>query len=212
MLFLEQIDQGLLIVHITAGVAALVAASLALLSEKGRDIHVKAGRLYFWCMLLIFITALPLSVLRSNIFLFLIAFFSFYLAFSGKRFAVNRRGTFSWIDQGAACIMLLSGLGMVILGIRYFIQDNSQFLVLIVFSLLALSLGYRDFALLRAGGVRGKERIAKHLTNMLGGTIAVITAVLVVNVQINQQWILWILPTLLITPLIIWWSNKTLRS
>ena len=43
---------------------------------------------------------------------------------------------------------------------------------------------------------------------MLAGTIAVITAVLVTNVDIEPAYILWILPTVLITPLIIRWRIK----
>ena len=46
---------------------------------------------------------------------------------------------------------------------------------------------------------------------MMGGTIAVVTAVLVVNVNIEPQWIFWILPTLLITPIIAWWNWKVMK-
>ena len=47
---------------------------------------------------------------------------------------------------------------------------------------------------------------------MMGGTIAVITAVLVVNVNIEPVWIWWVLPTALITPVISWWNVKVLRE
>ena len=45
---------------------------------------------------------------------------------------------------------------------------------------------------------------------MLAGTIAVITAVLVTNVNIEPVFILWILPTIIITPIIFWWNTKIL--
>jgi hypothetical protein len=35
--------------------------------------------------------------------------------------------------------------------------------------------------------------------------------VLVVNVDIQPSWLFWILPTLVITPLIIWWNAKVLK-
>jgi len=44
----------------------------------------------------------------------------------------------------------------------------------------------------------------------MAGTIAVITAVLVVNVNIEPIWIWWVLPTVVITPIISYWSKKTL--
>jgi hypothetical protein len=59
--------------------------------------------------------------------------------------------------------------------------------------------------------VIGKRRIAGHLTHMMGGTIPLVTAVLVVNISIEPAWIWWILPTLVISPIIFWWNIKTLR-
>jgi len=73
----------LLSTHILAGTIALFCAGLALLSEKGKKFHVLSGRIYFWCMAAIFLTAIPMSIINSNTFLFLIAIFSFYLAFAG---------------------------------------------------------------------------------------------------------------------------------
>jgi len=45
----------------------------------------------------------------------------------------------------------------------------------------------------------------------MGGTIAVVTAVLVVNPPADPEWVWWILPTVLITPVISWWNKKVLN-
>lgn len=197
-------------IHIIAGSISLAAAALAVSSAKGKTLHRNAGGIYFWGMVGIFLTAIPMAILTSNIFLFLVALFSFYLAFSGRRFAKNRTGTPHIIDWIAIAFMLTSGFSMLLLSLWYFLEDNSRYIVLVVFGLLAIVLGYRDFATFKNGNAIGKMRIARHLTNMLGGTIAVITAVLVVNVSISPTWVWWILPTVLISPVIAWWSRKTL--
>ena len=163
-------------------------------------------------MLGVFLTAIPMSILTGNIFLFLIAVFSFYLAFAGRRFAKNRTGIAERIDWIAVSLMLLSGVGMWVLAAWYFVQDNSQFITLAVFGLLALILGYADLKAYRSKTAKGKERIARHLTNMLGGTIAVVTAVLVVNVQMEPVWVPWVLPTAIMTPVIVWWNRKVLNG
>ena len=49
---------------------------------------------------------------------------------------------------------------------------------------------------------KGKE------VHIIAGTIAVITAVLVTNIYIEPVFILWILPTIVITPIIFWWNRK----
>ena len=201
----------LLFIHILAGSVALVSAALALSTEKGKKFHVLIGKAYFWSMVIIFLTALPMSIITGNVFLFLIAIFSFYLAFSGMRFAKNRAGVPTRVDLIAVNFMFLSGAGMWILAIIFVINNNSQFITLIVFGFLALFLGYGDFQTFKNQTAIGKERIAKHLTNMMGGTIAVVTAVLVVNPPSNPEWVWWILPTVLITPIIFWWNKKVLN-
>ena len=100
---------------------------------------------------------------------------------------------------------------MWVLAAWYFVQDNSQFITLAVFGLLALILGYADFKAYKSKTAKGKERIARHLTNMLGGTIAVVTAVLVVNVQMEPVWVPWVLSTAIMTPVIVWWNRKVLN-
>ena len=200
----------LLSIHVLAGTIALLCAALAVSSEKGKKFHVLSGRTYFWCMVGIFLTAIPMSIINSNTFLFLIAIFSFYLAFAGMRFAKNRKGIATTIDWIAVSLMILSGLGMWALAITYFISDNSQYITLLVFGFIALALGYGDYRSHKNKAATGKRRIAKHLTNMMAGTIAVITAVLVVNVNIEPIWIWWLLPTVVITPIISYWNNKTL--
>ena len=52
---------------------------------------------------MIFFTAIPMSIVSGNVFLFLIAIFSFYLAYAGMRFARNRTGIaniFDWVAVG----------------------------------------------------------------------------------------------------------------
>ena len=201
----------LLFLHISAGFMALAGAVLALYGKKGGKLHIASGRLYFWSMLVLFLTAIPMSVINSNVFLFLIAIFSFYLAFAGLQFGRNKSGNPGPLDWVAVLLMIASGPAMWALASLYFVNDDSQYIVLILFGFLAVFLGYSDYKSHRDKLAVGKERIARHLKNMLGGTIAVITAALVVNAPPGPEWIWWILPTLIITPLIIRWNRKALN-
>ena len=202
--------QYLLFIHILAGSISLVTAAFGVVSSKGKKAHIIAGRTYFWGMAVIFLTAIPMSIVSSNVFLFLIAIFSFYLAYAGMRFARNRTGTANFFDWVAIGLMVLSGVIMLFLATNYFMNNNSQYITLTVFGFIAISLGYADFKSYRNKSAIGKQRIARHLTNMLAGTIAVITAVLVTNIDIEPVFILWVLPTIIITPIIFWWNRKIL--
>ena len=201
----------LLPIHILAGTIALFAAAFAICSEKGKKIHITAGKTYYWGMVGIFLTALPMSIINKEISLFLVAFFSFYLAFAGRRFAQNRTGVASRIDWIAVGLMIVTGIGMWLLAIFYFIYSNSDYIVLFFFGFISIVLGYTDYKTHKHQEATGKKRIARHLSNMLAGTIAVVTAVLVVNVNMEPQWLPWILPTVILVPVISWWNWKVMK-
>jgi uncharacterized membrane protein YoaK (UPF0700 family) len=59
--------------------------------------------------------------------------------------------------------------------------------------------------------IKGNKRIAKHLSFMLGASIGTVTAFLVTNFQLQPAIILWLGPTLLLTPYIFYWNYKLLK-
>ena len=200
----------LLAIHIAAGSIALLTAAMALVAPKGERWHILAGRIYAIGMTLVFVTAVPLAILGSSIFLLLIAFFSFYLVFAGWRFARNRQRRAHPVDWTAVGILAVTGLGMWGYAIIVGLNGSSQWVTLLLFGGIALALSIADgrFHRTQPGGAR---RVARHLTNMMAGTIATITAIMVVNVDMDLVWVPWILPTVAITPLIVWWNIRTLR-
>ncbi len=206
----------LLMVHIAAGAATLLSALVAIvakLADTAHRHHVIAGRVFFYGMALIFVTALGMSLIRFNVPMLFIAIFSFYFAWMGRRFAVNRRGTPSQVDRVIVPLMLLIFLLMAISGFVMLIVYEQDFgIVSIIFGVIGVVNAYGDWQILRQGGIKGKQRIAEHLGKMLGGTIAAVTAFLVVNVEFEPAFVVWLLPTLLLTPLIVIWSRKIERG
>jgi uncharacterized membrane protein len=64
-------------IHISAGTVALALAPLAMLTVKGGRAHRRWGTIYFWSMAVVASTALVLALWRPQIFLALLAVFSF---------------------------------------------------------------------------------------------------------------------------------------
>ena len=204
----------LLVIHITAGSIALLTAFVALVTAKGGVIHVRAGRVYAIGMSVIFLTAVPLAALGADVFLLLIAFFSFYLVFAGWRFARNRSRRAQPVDWIAVTIMGLTGLGMWAYAVVLGLSSSGQWVSMLVFGSIAVALSVADGLFCIQGRSANRRpaayrRIQRHLTNMMAGTIATVTAVMVVNVSLNPVWLPWLLPTIVITPLIVWWNVKT---
>ncbi|MEM7535391.1 MAG: hypothetical protein AAF639_24650 [Chloroflexota bacterium] len=202
----------LLTIHIIAGFSALVAAFVATFTAKGRTWHLYSGRVYFWGMAVIFVTAIPMAIMRPNPFLFLIAIFSFYLALAGWRFAKNRRGKPTRLDWSSAGIMAVTSVAMLGYGVYMLMTGNTMGITLLVFGSIGAALSVFDLITLRGGGVRGKKRIAYHLTGMLAGTIATVTAFIVTNFEFEPEFVLWLAPTVVITPLISWWNAQVMKG
>ncbi len=201
----------LLLLHILAGTISLTAA-VAAVSTKTLNVshrwHIYAGQAFFWGMLGVFLTAIPMALIRASLFLVLIAVFSLYLAFAGWRLAKNRRGTPALIDWLRGGIMVAAAAGMIGLGTFLVAGGDSNGITLLVFGGIGALTSLSDLRTLRSGGVSGRARVADHLAMMLGATIATVTAFVVVNFTFEPAFVLWLGPTVIITPVIVWWRKR----
>lgn len=201
----------LLAIHIVAGFTALAGAAGAISTKTvvpSHTWHVRFGRFFFYGMLLVFLTTLPMAVIRPNIFLLLIGIFSFYLAWSGWRMAVNRSGKPQTADYAGTIIMGSAAILMIGLGSWVMATGNGNGVILIIFGAIGGGFTLKDVSQYRKGPVKGKDRISAHLTAMMGATIAAVTAFLVVNIQTDPAWIAWIAPTVVITPFIFYLNRN----
>src|SRR5688500_13054372 len=76
----------LLVCHAVFGTASLISGLIAAFSDKFGKVHKISGQIYFWSMTGIFVTGLPLAIMRANVFLMCISFFTFYITLTGFRY------------------------------------------------------------------------------------------------------------------------------
>ncbi len=204
-----------LVLHVIAGFISLAAAGVALATAKGRQAHRRAGSAYVIGMAVVSLTALVLSLLRPSVFLFVVAVFSFFLVFTGWRAARVRDGKPRWPDHLAGGVMVLAALIMLTLGVVGLAgtgPGESRAVILLIFGAIGLVLPLVDWREWRNAASVGQARIIRHLGRMLAGTIATITAAVVVNFTFLPDLVVWLGPTVLITPWIFWWSARVTRG
>ena len=184
---MEEIIKIILITHIGAGTVALLSGPIAMFTKKGGKSHRRAGKVYAIGMVIVFITAVTLSVFKDIPFLLMIAFFSFYLVVSGYRalsYKKLHKGqkvaagdfVFCW-----ACFILswvLVGWGVYKIGW----EGNIFGLVGIVLGLLACRLIYTNISAFKKKPNDPQYWLFAHVTGMGGAYIATFTAFAVVNV------------------------------
>lgn len=196
----------LLALHIIAGCIALITSVGALCTKKGKYKHRLFGRYFFYSMNAIFITAIPMALIKNDRFLFCIAIFSYYLAWTGWRYALRKTLPASTFDKLISCLMLF--ISLVMIGIVLWSTFSYQSIVLLVFGFFGGRLSLSDLILFRKKDYPKHERLINHVGRMIGGTIAVFTAVLVVNLRLQSEWIVWLGPTIIFLPLIFYWIHR----
>ena len=194
-------------IHAVFGGIALLSGLIALILRKGSLPHIISGKVFFWFMLSSALIALVVSCLpeHENPFLFSVGVFSSYLIITGKRAIRYKKFDISFtFDQIISVIMILTGLSMILVPI---ILESSLNIVLSVFGTFGIVLSIQDLI-----GFRNPEKLRKaylqaHLGKMIGGYIAAVTAFIVVN-QFFPPLIGWLGPTVVLTPIIIFWTRK----
>lgn len=213
-------EKALLISHATAGGLTLLSGILAgFFGRKGGKIHVISGRVFFWSMTWIFISALLIvAFVRFNFFLTIIAVFSFYMTFSGVRVLKLKKDLKpKWYDWFAAITTVLFGLSLFVVGIRLLtlrgFGEAMAYLCLFFgfFTANTARLNIRGFV--RKGEPEKMWWWFAHMNLMGGAFIASITAFLVqnghrFNAPEEMGWLLWLLPAALGSPLISYSAKK----
>lgn len=200
---LSIIYKAMLYLHIAAGTTALLAGLVPFFTPKGNKLHKRTGKVFYWAMMLISFTAVFIAVYKDIKFLLAIAVFSFYMNYTGYRVLKYKKGKFKWFDW----IPLVLSVAAVI---YMFYTLN---IILVVFGALLTFLIIQDirrqFKSEEDKKLLAKEKIIDHLGRMSGTYIATFTAFLVVNLNfIEPGWIVWLLPTFIGVPIIIYHTNQ----
>ena len=211
------IHAPVLLSHITAGFVALMAALTTgvaacligpqyLKQHHVGKFHLRCWQVQTFATLWVSVSALFLALVRTPIsyFLFIIGLFTLYMSLSGYLSLIKRnRGALSRLLN---IFIIVVGAGMLIFGIANLQQGDFVEATPILFGVIAVLYGLGDSI---SGWInknksenRGQDN-KRFLARSLGAVIATITAFLVVNIDWeNFQWIVWIGPTIAITPLI----------
>ncbi|MGZ3861560.1 MAG: hypothetical protein ACXVPN_01255 [Bacteroidia bacterium] len=208
---MELFIKASVLVHVIAGGLALLCGLIAILFRKDTRSHRPFGRVYFWCMTVVFITAVYVSTYRGNLFLFCIACFSYYsciTAFRSLRLKFLHKGQKAkTIDWAIEWVFGIIHVGFTGLGVFLWVNGNKQFgIICLVFGLTGLRINYLSNRRLKGDVEYSNYWLLAHIGGMLGSYIAAITAFLVNN----NLWmrmpglVAWLSPTVILVPLLIY--------
>lgn len=213
---MDNLFKTILTIHIISGSVGLFTGTINLLRKKGDRNHKLIGKIFAYAMLLAGFSSLALSIMHTNVFLFITGVFTVYMVSTGYRYLYlkmlgNNEGP-KMLDWVITIAMLLAGLVFIALGIERLVDKNNFGIVYIVFGLIGLGFVTKDF-----NNYRGKLKeknywLLAHLQRMIGAYIASMTAFFAVNFKYFPveipEFVVWLLPSAILGPLIYKWSTK----
>lgn len=206
-------ERLLLISHAGSGAMVLLLGFLLFVIKKGTTSHINLGRVYVGLMWWICLSAMiVISFYRFSAFLMVIAVLTFYATYSGLRVIRRKKsGRASLLDWVIASLTTCFGIGLFIYGL-YIFYLVSGFHVLgmlcLIFGVFTASAGWDDIRFFRNPDFSNRLWwLKQHISAMGGSYIAAITAFAVQNgglfqLQENLQWLLWVIPAVIGTPII----------
>jgi uncharacterized membrane protein len=195
--------------HIASGSLAFVLAPVALIVAKGGKAHRRWGKIYFWAMAGVAVSAVVMAVYRPVLFLALVAIFSFYAAFNAYR-VLSQKGAYKGekvvrpMDWAAALFTFAASFLLAAFGLFRPALIQHLAIPAVIFGIVGMRLSGSS---LWAFTHRPQEKMFwwyAHLQGMMGSYIAAWTAFLVVTVGpiVHLGWVLWIVPSVIGVPAI----------
>ena len=211
----------LLALHIACGAVGFVCAPVALATAKGDKTHRRWGKIYFWAMTGVAVTALLLSLALPVFFLTMVAVFSFYSAFAAYRILylkdMYKGARPKAVDWLAAVVTLLSSFLLFLMGFLkpelvgvgvIQVAGHAVSIVSIVFGLIGMRMGQASILLFLKPPAQKMFWWFAHMQGMIGSYIAAMTAFSAVNLShwFGAAWWVWLWPTILGAPAIAAWT------
>jgi hypothetical protein len=161
--------------HFTAGLVAILSGAIALAVAKGSQLHKKTGLVFTWAMIGLGLTAAGIGIYEnkpSQIFAGLLAA---YMVFSAMTTVKPMPG----IGRPFDIVLMIAALGYGVASLyggtiewldpTVEVVGRPRVVPPLVIGAVMLLAGFGDFRAIRAGGLRGSRRLARHLWRMCFG-------------------------------------------
>jgi uncharacterized membrane protein len=154
--------------HIVAGVLALLGGYVALAATKGGPLHRRSGMLFVCAMAAMSLSGASMEALNSfrNPINVVAGLLTFYLVATGLLTVRRRPETSHGIDRAAVLFAVMVSALALGAGFQLASRGRPEAAPSFIFGIVGMLAAAGDVRMLRAGGIQGPRRIARHLWRM----------------------------------------------
>lgn len=198
---------AMILTHVSLGGLAFLIGAVTLFSKKGSPIHKQSGKVFYHSMVVSVAITLIVSVLPGHVSptMFHIGILSLYFLLGGKR-SINFKKPAHNLQIDQLLAYLIVSLSLVIMSYSV-IKFGNLHPLRTVFGVIGIGFGIFDLMYFRKPEQIKKKWLVLHLSKMLGGYTAAVTAFFVAQ-NILNGYFNWFTPTVVGLSYIFFWMYK----
>ena len=164
-----------LAVHFTAGLVSIVAGTIALFVAKGGRLHKQSGMVFTWAMIVLGLTAAGIGMYENRPGQVFAGLLAAYMVFSALTTVKPLPGIGRPVNIALMILAFLYGAVSVYEGVTEWLDPTitvvgrPRVVPPLVFGTVVVLAAIGDLRAIRAGGLRGSRRLARHLWRMCFG-------------------------------------------
>lgn len=163
-----------LLAHLATGLIGLGTGFVALSVAKGGLTHRRSGMVFVYVMIATAFLATGIATYEGKVNMMISAPFTAYLVFTAMTAVRPLNPEPRWLAPGLMVLALAWSVADVTMGVRASARPNGMMEgvpagMFFFLGTIALLAGVGDLRMIRAGGIQGSRRIARHLWRMCFG-------------------------------------------
>jgi uncharacterized membrane protein len=158
-------------VHILAGSIAIIAGFISVFAVKGLKLHRKSGIVFVYAMVVLSLTGALIATLKHQPHNIVGGSLAFYMVITALLTVRPRDQRSRWINVAAFVLGLAVGTAAIKIGLDALNSPSGTsggvpYGMMFLFGAVAMLAAVGDIRMMRAGGMEGAQRIARHLWRM----------------------------------------------
>lgn len=206
-------DTTLVFVHVTAGTFALFGGAAALFARKGETLHRTAGSVFFIAMIAMCTAAIPVAIIRYQPLNITAATLTLYMVATAWAAAIRKDGETGTFERYAAIAGAAVAAGTLLYAVTL-AKDAAPFMY--GFGGIAAFAVLLDISVIARGGLKGAQRIARHLWRMTFAMLIATTSFFIGQAKFIPAAItdtnLHLVPPILVVALLLFWAARVLLT
>lgn len=164
-----------LALHFVAGLVSIVAGTVALSGAKGGGLHRRSGVVFTWAMVVLGLSAAGIGTYEERPGQVIAGFLAAYMVFSGMTTVKPLPGAGRRVNIALMVLAFAGAAAMLYAGVTEWLDPavpvvgRPRVVPPLIGGTIILLAAAGDLRAVRAGGLRGSRRLARHLWRMCFG-------------------------------------------